>query len=180
MIMLNFSPAESWSFSNYKRFLFFFQELKLDGIVPRVRCRLVNYDRFLDTIECSFDDKLEDPIGEIIESLRSNYKHDMLLEIRPEHEPFRIYLPGGVLTKVYIVDLKTEDIEGPHNVRGNLEQTVGEFKQLLATELNLDINAGLQIVLEKYSNEPRLLTDDSKTLKSECFYSSSKVNKYSI
>jgi hypothetical protein len=55
----------------------------------------VNYDRLQDTIECSFEGREDDPIGEIVNSLRGNYKHDFLLEIRKEGVEFETYQPGG-------------------------------------------------------------------------------------
>lgn len=152
--------------------------MKLNNILPRERCRLVNYDRINDSIECSFENRCDDSIGDIMDSLRANYKHDLLLDIRGERETFRIYLPGGFLTKVYIVDLKNEELDGPRNVRGTLEQTVGDFKKRLLTELKNELNctlSNLQVVLEKRINESRLITDDLNTLKEEGFYNFCKV-----
>jgi hypothetical protein len=75
---------------------------------------------------------------------------------------------------VFVVDTETEEVDGPTIVRGNLSQTVGEFKVTLAKALHLDAKT-MKIVLEKYSNEPRLLENDDKTLKLEGFYGSNKV-----
>jgi len=72
------------------------------------------------------------------------------------------------------VDLETEEVDGPTVVQGNLSQTVGEFRVTLATSLHLDAK-NMKIVLEKYSNEPRLLENDDRTLKLEGFYGSNKV-----
>ena len=66
-------------------------------MVPIERCRLVNYDRLQDSIECSFEGKEEESIGEILNSLRGTYKNDMLLEIRKEDEQFETYQPGGMI-----------------------------------------------------------------------------------
>jgi hypothetical protein len=75
---------------------------------------------------------------------------------------------------VFVVDLETEEVDGPTIVRGNLSQTVGEFRVTLAKALRLDTKT-MKIVLEKYSNEPRLLENDDRTLKLEGFYGSNKV-----
>jgi hypothetical protein len=75
---------------------------------------------------------------------------------------------------VFVVDVQTEEVDGPTVVRGNLSQTVAEFKVTLAKALHLDAKT-IKIVLEKYSNEPRLLDNDDKTLKLEGFYGSNKV-----
>lgn len=39
--------------------------------------------------------------------------------------------------KVYMVNLDTEDLDGPVILRVNPEETVGEFKQVLADMLDL-------------------------------------------
>lgn len=80
----------------------------------------------------------------------------------------------GVATKVFVVDLETEEVDGPTVVRGNVSQTVGEFKVTLAKALRLDAKT-MKIVLEKYSNEPKLLANDDRTLKAEGFFGSNKV-----
>lgn len=64
----------------------------MEGVVPLERCRLVNYDRLQDTIECSFEGRENDPISEILSSLRG---YDLLLEIRREDAEFEVYQPGG-------------------------------------------------------------------------------------
>jgi len=52
----------------------------------------VSYDRLQDTIECSFEGRANDPIGETLSGLRGN---GLLLEIRGEDAEFETYLPGG-------------------------------------------------------------------------------------
>ncbi|KAJ9585896.1 hypothetical protein L9F63_020459 [Diploptera punctata] len=151
-----------------------YKNLNLEGIVPIERCRLVQYDKSQESIECSFEGRDEEPIGEILNSIRGSYKNDLLLEIRKEDGQFETYQPGGVATKVFVVDVETEEVDGPTTVRGNVSQTVGEFKVTLAKALHLDAKT-MKIVLEKYSNEPRLLENDEKTLKTEGFYGSPKI-----
>lgn len=75
---------------------------------------------------------------------------------------------------MFIVDVETEEVDGPTVVRGNLSQTVAEFKVTLAKALHLDPKA-MKVVVEKYSSEPKLLDSDHKTLKFEGFYGSNKV-----
>lgn len=86
----------------------------------------------------------------------------------------KIFLFIGVATKVFVVDVETEEVDGPAIVRGNLSQTVAEFKVTLAKALHLDPKT-MKVVLEKYSSEPKLLDNDDKTLKFEGFYGSNKV-----
>jgi hypothetical protein len=52
----------------------------------------VSYDRLQDTIQCSFEGRANDPIGETLGGLRGNA---LLLEIRGEDAEFETYLPGG-------------------------------------------------------------------------------------
>jgi hypothetical protein len=80
----------------------------------------------------------------------------------------------GIATKVFVVDVETEEVDGPTIVRGNLSQTVADFKVTLAKALRLDPKT-MKVVLEKYSSEPKLLDNDDKTLKFEGFYGSNKV-----
>nr|CAD7395807.1 unnamed protein product [Timema cristinae] len=148
--------------------------LKLEDVIPLDRCRLVNYDHLQDTIECSFEGREEDPIGDVLYILRSNFKYDLLLETRREDQEFEVYRIGGVAIKVFVVNVETEEVDGPTIVRGNLSQTVKEFKGTLAKVLNLNADT-LKIVLEKYNNESRLLENDDKTLKVEGFYGSNKI-----
>jgi ubiquitin carboxyl-terminal hydrolase 47 len=148
-----------------------YKNLHLEEVVPLEHCRLVSYDRLQDTIECSFEGCANDPIGETLGGLRGN---GLLLEIRREDAEFETYLPGGVATKVFVVDLETEEVDGPTVVRGNVSQTVGEFKVTLAKALRLDAKT-MKIVLEKYSNEPKLLANDDRTLKAEGFFGSNKI-----
>nr|CAD7439732.1 unnamed protein product [Timema bartmani] len=72
--------------------------LKLEDVIPLDRCRLVNYDHLQDTIECSFEGREEDPIGDILYILRSNFKYDLLLETRREDQNFEVYRIGGKLS----------------------------------------------------------------------------------
>jgi hypothetical protein len=73
-------------------FCFYWQSLHLEEVVPLEQCRLVNYDRLQDTIECSFEGRANEPVGEIMSGLRGN---GLLLEIREEGAEFETYLPGG-------------------------------------------------------------------------------------
>lgn len=42
--------------------------------------------------------------------------------------------------KVYLINIETEEVDGPTTVRVNIGQTVKEFKQVLADMLNMDSN----------------------------------------
>ena len=81
---------------------------------------------------------------------------------------------SGITVKVYNINIKTEEVEGPFTVRASQGLTVEEFKQLLGRSLDMD-GSKMRVVLEKYYNDMRPLTSDSKTLKMEGFYRSNKV-----
>lgn len=73
-----------------------------------------------------------------------------------------------------MVNLTTEEVEGPYNLRGSLNMTVRELKELLGRSLNLNPDI-MRVVLDRYNNDLRPLTLDTKTLKMESFYRSNKV-----
>lgn len=76
------------------------------------------------------------------------------------------------MTKVFVIDVENEKIDGPFSVRANRIQTVGEFKQTLAKVLSLNASK-IKIFVEKYKSNFR----DEQTLKAEDFYPTSKVKQ---
>lgn len=51
------------------------------------------------------------------------------------------YNPGGVRMKVYPINLDTEEINEPRTVRVDVDETVGELKQEIASIFNTDLNS---------------------------------------
>ncbi|XP_071518202.1 ubiquitin carboxyl-terminal hydrolase 47 isoform X4 [Panulirus ornatus] len=151
-----------------------YKELGLENTVPLERCRLVKYEEFHDSLECSFEGQEDELISEILGGVRSSYKFELLMEIRDEDKTFEVYKPGGTTIKAHVVNLTTEEVEGPYNLRGSLNMTVRELKELLGRSLNLNPDT-MRVVLERYYNDLRPLTSDTKTLKMESFYRSNKV-----
>lgn len=151
-----------------------YEELGLNNTVPLERCRLVKYEEFHDSLECSFDGQDDELISEVLGGVRSSYKFDLLMEIRDEDKAFEVYKPGGTTIKAHIVNLATEEVEGPYNLRGSLNMTVRELKEMIGRSLNMNPDT-MRIVLERYYNDLRPLTADTKTLKMEGFYRSNKV-----
>ncbi|XP_064085463.1 ubiquitin carboxyl-terminal hydrolase 47-like isoform X9 [Macrobrachium nipponense] len=151
-----------------------YEEMGLQNIVPIERCRLVKYEEFHDSLECSFEGQEEELISEILGGVRNNYKFDLLLEIRDEDKAFEVYKPGGTTIKAHVVNLTSEEVEGPYTLRGSLSMTVRELKELVGRALNLNPDT-MRIVLERYYNDLRPLSTDSKTLKVEGFYRSNKI-----
>lgn len=152
-----------------------FKILSLDGVVPVDRCRLVKYDELHDSLECSFEDSDDLPMGELLGGAKSTYKFDLLMEIRPPDKPFQVYTPGGATVKVYRVNTEKEEVEEPITVRGCLTQSVQEFQQQVMEVLGIPTASPMRMVLVKYSNDLRLLTNPLRSLKAEGFYRSNKV-----
>lgn len=155
-----------------------YKSLNMKGVVPLDQCRLVNYNSLHDTIEVSFDGKEDEPISEILSGLRSACKNDFMMEIKPEGGQFQNYQLGGAVTKVYVVDIEKEEIEGPSLVIcGSMSQTVLQLKEKLGAHLSLDPST-LNVVLEKNGKddkEHQMLEDNNCTLKQAGFYPSNKV-----
>ncbi|XP_058457623.1 ubiquitin carboxyl-terminal hydrolase 47 [Malaya genurostris] len=139
-----------------------YRVLKVKGIVPIERCRLVAYDRQSDVIEKSFEGKDEDPIEDIMKHLV--HSSELLLETREEHEVFEPYLtPGGIMTKVYKVDSDLQNVTGPISIRANKKQTIMEYKKMIGRKLQLNPN-DITLAEYRYNEGPRLLDDNEATL----------------
>ncbi|XP_016121212.1 ubiquitin carboxyl-terminal hydrolase 47-like, partial [Sinocyclocheilus grahami] len=106
--------------------------MDLEGVVPLDCCRLVKYDEFHEYLERSYEGEEDMPMGLLLGGVKSSYMFDLLLEIRRPDQVFQPYKPGEVMVKVHVVDLKSESIAAPVSVRAYLNQTITEFKQLIA------------------------------------------------
>ncbi|KAM6943184.1 ubiquitin carboxyl-terminal hydrolase 47 isoform 3-T3 [Xenentodon cancila] len=148
--------------------------MELDGVVPLDCCRLVKYDEFHEYLERSYEGEEETPMGLLLGGVKSSYMFDLLLETRRPEQVFQPYKPGEVMVKVHVVDLKSETIAAPISVRAYLNQTITEFKQLIAQATGLSAET-MRVVLERCYNDLRLLYVPSKTLKAEGFFRSNKV-----
>ncbi|KAL4613541.1 ubiquitin carboxyl-terminal hydrolase 47 isoform X1, partial [Arapaima gigas] len=150
------------------------QLMDLEATIPLDCCRLVKYDEFHEYLERSYEGEEDTPMGLLLGGVKSSYMFDLLLETRRPDQVFQTYKPGEVMVKVHVVDLKRETIASPVSIRAYLNQTVAEFKQLIAqaTELSADT---MRVVLERCYNDLRLLYVPNKTLKAEGFFRSNKV-----
>uniref|UniRef100_A0A672LSQ4 Ubiquitin carboxyl-terminal hydrolase 47 n=1 Tax=Sinocyclocheilus grahami TaxID=75366 RepID=A0A672LSQ4_SINGR len=149
--------------------------MDLDGVVPLDCCRLVKYDEFHEYLERSYEGEEDMPMGLLLGGVKSSYMFDLLLEIRRPDQMFQPYKPGEVMVKVHVVDLKSESIAAPVSVRAYLNQTITEFKQLIAQATGLCAET-MRVVLERCYNDLRLLYVPNKTLKAEGFFRSNKVH----
>uniref|UniRef100_A0A667ZRB5 Ubiquitin carboxyl-terminal hydrolase 47 n=1 Tax=Myripristis murdjan TaxID=586833 RepID=A0A667ZRB5_9TELE len=148
--------------------------MELDGVVPLDCCRLVKYDEFHEYLERSYEGEEDTPMGLLLGGVKSSYMFDLLLETRRPEQVFQPYKPGEVMVKVHVVDLKSETIAPPISVRAYLNQTITEFKQLIAQATELSAET-MRVVLERCYNDLRLLYVPNKTLKAEGFFRSNKV-----
>uniref|UniRef100_A0A674CCP5 Ubiquitin carboxyl-terminal hydrolase 47 n=1 Tax=Salmo trutta TaxID=8032 RepID=A0A674CCP5_SALTR len=147
--------------------------MELDGVVPLDCCRLVKYDEFHEYLERSYEGEDDTPMGLLLGGVKSSYMFDLLLETRRPEQVFQPYKPGEVMVKVHVVDLKTDTVAPPVSIRAYLNQSITEFKQLIA-QVKLSAET-MRVVLERCYNDLRLLYVPNKTLKAEGFFRSNKV-----
>ncbi|XP_013394501.1 ubiquitin carboxyl-terminal hydrolase 47 isoform X1 [Lingula anatina] len=148
--------------------------MELEELVPLDCVRLVKYDEFHDSLEKSFEGEEDTPMSTLLGGVKTTYMFDLLLETKRPDQEFQAYKPGGVTVKVYQVHLDTETIDAPISVRAYLNQTVSEFKNIVAQAL--DINAtNMRCVFERFYSDLRFLAVPNKTLKAEGFFKSNKV-----
>ncbi|KAA0723763.1 Ubiquitin carboxyl-terminal hydrolase 47 [Triplophysa tibetana] len=148
--------------------------MDVEGVVLLDCCRLVKYDEFHEYLERSYEGEDDMAMGLLLGGVKSSYMFDLLLEIRRPDQKFQTYKPGEVMVKVHVVDLKSETIASPVSVRAYLNQSITEFKQLIAQATGLCAET-MRVVLERCYNDLRLLYVPNKTLKAEGFFRSNKV-----
>ncbi|XP_058838684.1 ubiquitin carboxyl-terminal hydrolase 47 isoform X2 [Topomyia yanbarensis] len=146
-----------------------YRVLKVKGIVPIERCRLVAYNNQTEVIERSFEGKDDDTIEDIMKHLVNT--GELLLETREDYEVFEPYLtPGGIMTKIYMINSVTREennflfnVKGPISIRANKSQTIMDFKKMIGRKLQLNPN---DITLAEYQYKwgPRLLENNEDTL----------------
>uniref|UniRef100_A0AAQ4QMF7 Ubiquitin carboxyl-terminal hydrolase 47 n=1 Tax=Gasterosteus aculeatus aculeatus TaxID=481459 RepID=A0AAQ4QMF7_GASAC len=151
-----------------------YKMMELEGVASLDCCRLVKYDEFHEYLERSYEGEEDTPMGLLLGGVKSSYMFDLLLESRKPEQVFQPYKPGEVMVKVHVVDLKSETIATPISVRAYLNQTITEFKQLIAQATALS-SESMRVVLERCYNDLRLLYVPNKTLKAEGFFRSNKV-----
>lgn len=105
--------------------------LDVRKFAPLSRCRLVAYDHLAEEILYSLEGLEKDPMENFLSEI------DYLLEVRGENEEFEIYEPNGVTTRVYKVDMKTNDVDGPYLIRAIRNSTIESFKKLAAKKMKL-------------------------------------------
>ncbi|XP_076764175.1 ubiquitin specific protease 47 [Xylocopa sonorina] len=144
----------------------------LEGIVSLNQCRLVVYDPHHDLIVVSYEGREHEKFGNIW-NVKSRYS--LLLEIRDKDQKFEPYVRGGIVTKVYVVNVARKKLlEGPINIRGLCTQTVREYKQVVGKCLNIDPNE-MKLVIRKRGTDTILIENDDDMLALADFSNSVKV-----
>ncbi|XP_065074039.1 ubiquitin carboxyl-terminal hydrolase 47 isoform X2 [Ochlerotatus camptorhynchus] len=141
-----------------------YRVLQVKGIVPIERCRLVAYDRQREWIEKSFEGMENERIDDTMRELKRS--SELLLETREEHEVFEPYLPDGLMTKVYHVNMATHDVDGPISIRVSKSQTVLDFKEIVARKLILNAKHVI-LALNEYKEGSKILTNNDASLRDE-------------
>lgn len=149
-----------------------YRVLHVKGIAPIERCRLVAYDRQTEVIEKSFEGQEDKSIDDIMKHLLSST--ELLLEIREEQEVFEPYLKDGVMTKVYMIDLPSRDVDGPISVRVSKNQTVLDYKMIIARKLHQNPKH-IVLALNEYKEGSKILNDNEATLRAKGFIQYCKV-----
>ncbi|KYM95785.1 Ubiquitin carboxyl-terminal hydrolase 64E [Cyphomyrmex costatus] len=148
-----------------------YKKFGLENVVSLDQCRLVSYEHNTDSIERSYDDREHESVENI---WRISRRFDLLLEIRRKDQKFETYLPGGVATKVFVIDVaRDEVIDGPIDIRGLLSQSVKEYKQTVGKIINMDPKQ-MKVILQKFT-ETRPVENDNSDLQTEEFYNTYKV-----
>lgn len=151
-----------------------YRVLKVKGIAPIERCRLVAYDRNTEIIETSFECQEDKTIDEIMKSLKKS--SELLLETRDEDELFESYHPDSIMTKVYKVDVASRDVDGPITIPVRKDHTILHYKMRIGSKFKLNLAiTDLVLAINEYKEGSRLLLDESKTVRDEGFIQYCKV-----
>jgi ubiquitin carboxyl-terminal hydrolase 47 len=69
---------------------------ELEQCVTRDCVRIIKYDEYQDTLECSFEGDEETSMDSLLGGVKQNYSFDLLLETRRPEQKFQQYKPGGM------------------------------------------------------------------------------------
>ncbi|KAK9300885.1 hypothetical protein QLX08_006588 [Tetragonisca angustula] len=166
---LSFSPNATWAETTK----YVYENFCLERMVSLNQCRLVAYDHNNDLIMTSYEGREHETFASIWGNRVTRYS--LLLEIRDKDQKFEPHLRGGIVTKVYVVDVARKKlIEGPQTVRGSFTQTVKEYKQVVGTMFNMDPD-DMKLVIRKHGTDAILVQNDDAILAVADFYNLIKV-----
>ena len=78
---------------------------ELENVVPRDCCRVVKYDDYQDTLECSFEEEDQSTMEKLLGGVKQSYSFDLLLETKRPEQKFQEYKPGGKLNLTSSCDM---------------------------------------------------------------------------
>lgn len=84
---------------------FLLQLFELDNVVSRDCCRIVKYDDFQDTLECSFEEEEGTSMEKLLGGVKQSYSFDLLLETKRPEQKFQAYKPGGIISGPVTIQL---------------------------------------------------------------------------
>lgn len=126
-------------------------------------CRLVPFDHRTETTLAS----VEDHDHTLLQDVLDKYSDcDFLLEERDRDEKFRTYASAMVNARVYVVDLRAGDVDGPHRIPIQLDGTVADLKQEVRNALKNKCAGELRVALYK-TKFAVILDNDADVLKHE-------------
>lgn len=149
-------------------------QLAVDSFAPVSRCRLVLVDPLggSDTVLQSFEGREKVPLQQCFKD--TSRMLEMVLETRDEGVEFEPVELGSIRTRVFVVDLHTEDVDGVTYVRVKPEHTVAQYKAAVAKKLRLNADQ-MVVALSKSNNFASVLNDDQMTVEAEDMAEQSKV-----
>ena len=71
------------------------QLFELENVASRDCCRIVKYDDYQDTLECSFEEEEDSTMEKLLGGVKQSYSFDLLLETKRPEQKFQAYKPGG-------------------------------------------------------------------------------------
>ncbi|XP_014297960.1 ubiquitin carboxyl-terminal hydrolase 47 isoform X1 [Microplitis demolitor] len=157
-----------------------YKQLNLKDVVDINQCRLVAYDPSNDFIECSFEGSEHKSIASITQ-LSGSYQsmsapsYNLLMEIRNKNDKFKVYHPGEIVTKVFLVNVASRRIvDGPVSVRVKASASLNDYCKLVAEAFNQKPSP-MYVVLMKILSDVTLLENDSYSIEYKGFNHNCKV-----
>lgn len=126
-------------------------------------CRLVAFDSKTEQTLASIDQQDSTLLQDVLDKYT---RCDFLLEERERDETFRSYTSPMLNARIYIVDIKTNDVEGPFRVPVTLSGTVADMKQEIRETMKNRCVGELRVALLK-SNFAVILDNEKDVLKNE-------------
>ncbi|KAH0559106.1 ubiquitin carboxyl-terminal hydrolase 47 isoform X1 [Cotesia glomerata] len=157
-----------------------YDQLNLKDYVDLNQCRLVAYDPEPDFIQRSFEGAEQKSIASITQSSGSyqtiSSPYNLLMEIKNKNDKFKVYHPGEIATKVFLVNVNSHRIvDGPVSVRVKTSATLTDYCKLVAEAFNQKPFSMHIVLMKNNTNSIVLQENDSHPLEYKGFTSGCKV-----